>query len=115
MKIGKSAAFLIGTSIIAVQVAHEQGWIRIDWSKVTKQLDQVGDKVEEAVTGEGPKWMDKVNASVNCCFFLALVGLLYADMLCVGMSRLFDDCAPFGTMPGQKLSTTNGTRHIYKR
>lgn len=60
MKVGKSAAFLIGTSIIAVQVAHEQGWIRVDWSKVTKHIDQVGDKVEEAVTGEGPKWMDKV-------------------------------------------------------
>lgn len=61
MKIGKTAAFLIGSSILLLEVAHEQGLIKIDWNKVSKKVDQVGDKVEEAVTGEGPKWMDKVN------------------------------------------------------
>lgn len=60
MKVGKTAAFLIGSGIIALEVANEQGWIKIDWNKVTKQVDAVGDKVEEAVTGEGPRWMDKV-------------------------------------------------------
>lgn len=60
MKIGKTAAFLIGSGIILLEVANEQGWIKVDWNKVAKQVDQVGDKVEEAVTGEGPRWMDKV-------------------------------------------------------
>lgn len=30
MKIGKNAAFLVGAGIILVEVANEQGWIRID-------------------------------------------------------------------------------------
>lgn len=30
-------------------------------NKVTKQIDKAADKVEEVATGEGPKWMDKVN------------------------------------------------------
>lgn len=65
MKIGKSAAFLVGSSIILVQVANEQGWIKVDWNKVTRGIDRVGDRVEEAVTGDGPRWMDKVSST---CF-----------------------------------------------
>ncbi len=30
MKIGKTAAFLVGGGIILLQVANEQGWIKID-------------------------------------------------------------------------------------
>lgn len=30
MKIGKTAAFLIGGGIILLEVANEQGWIKID-------------------------------------------------------------------------------------
>lgn len=28
---------------------------------MTKQIDKAADKVEEVATGEGPRWMDKVN------------------------------------------------------
>lgn len=73
MKIGKTAAFLIGSGIILLEVANEQGWIKIDWNRVAKQVDQVGDKVEETVTGEGPKWMDKVscyNEHSNNCLYI---------------------------------------------
>lgn len=69
MKVGKTAAFLIGSGILMLEVANEQGWIKVDWNKVSKQVDAVGDKVEEAVTGEGPRWMDKVSV----CFFVAFV------------------------------------------
>lgn len=30
MKIGKTAAFLIGGGIIFLEIANEQGWIKID-------------------------------------------------------------------------------------
>lgn len=70
MKVGKTAAFLIGSGILMLEVANEQGWIKVDWSKVTKQVDAVGDKVEEAVTGEGPRWMDKVSSRPQLCFFV---------------------------------------------
>jgi FUN14 domain-containing protein 1 len=43
-----------------LQIANEQGYITIDWNRINKKVDKVTDKVEEAVTGEGPKWMDKV-------------------------------------------------------
>lgn len=67
MKVGKTAAFLIGSGILMLEVANEQGWIKVDWNKVTKQVDAVGDKVEEAVTGEGPRWMDKVGRLLFRC------------------------------------------------
>jgi FUN14 family len=57
----------VGGGIILLQIANQQGYISIDWSKINKKVDKVTDKVEEAVTGEGPKWMDKVNTWFECC------------------------------------------------
>jgi len=65
MKIGKTAAFLIGGAIIFIQVSNEQGWIKVDWNKVTEQIDKAADKVEEVATGEGPRWMDKAERYVD--------------------------------------------------
>lgn len=72
-KVGRLAAFTIGGAIILLEIANEQGIIKIDWNKVTKKVDQVGDKVQEAVTGEGPKWMDKVNTCFSTNFNLILL------------------------------------------
>lgn len=60
MKVGKMAAIAVGGGIILLQIANQEGYIKIDWSKINRNVDKVTDKVEEAVTGEGPKWMDKV-------------------------------------------------------
>lgn len=65
MKIGKFAAFAIGGTIILVEIAHHEGLISIDWSKVNKKLDKVSDKVETAVTGQSPSWMDKAERFVD--------------------------------------------------
>lgn len=65
LKIGKLAAFAIGGTIIVVEIAHLEGYIQIDWSKMTKKLDKVSDKVESAVTGETPSWMDKAERYVD--------------------------------------------------
>lgn len=70
MKVGKTAAFLIGSGILMLEVANEQGWIKVDWNKVTNQVDAVTDKVEEAVTGEGPRWMDKVSSPQQFLFVI---------------------------------------------
>lgn len=61
IKVGRMAAFTIGGAIILLEIANEQGIIKIDWNRLTRKVDQVGDKVQEAVTGQGPKWMEKVN------------------------------------------------------
>lgn len=60
-KIGRLAAFTIGGAIILLEVANEQGIIKIDWSRLYRKVDEAGDKVQEKLTGEGPKWMDKVS------------------------------------------------------
>lgn len=69
-KVGRMAAFTIGGAIILLELANEQGIIKIDWNRLTRKADQVGDKVQKAVTGEGPKWMEKVNSTKICIFFL---------------------------------------------
>lgn len=39
------------------------GYITIDWNKLNKKANKIADKAEEAITGEGPSWADKVS---NC-------------------------------------------------
>lgn len=63
MKVGKVAAFALGGGIIVLQVAAHQGYIKINWDKVQKKAEKISDKVEEKITGEGPKMLDKV---INC-------------------------------------------------
>lgn len=62
MKVGKFAAFAIGGGIILIEIAHQEGYINVDWSKITKKLDKVTDKVESAVTGKDKSWVDKVRS-----------------------------------------------------
>nr|CAH7748893.1 unnamed protein product [Callosobruchus chinensis] len=60
MRVGKTAALALGGGIILLQVANEKGYIKINWDKVSKNLDKVADKVEEKVTGQKASWTDKV-------------------------------------------------------
>lgn len=60
MKVGKIVAVSVGGSIILLQIAANEGYIQIDWNKITKKANKLADKAEEAITGEGPSWADKV-------------------------------------------------------
>lgn len=60
MKVGKAAALAVGGGIILLQFANQQGYIHVDWNKVTRKFDKVTDKVSEAVTNEKPGLLDKV-------------------------------------------------------
>lgn len=72
-KVGRWAAFTIGGAIILLEIANEQGIIKVDWYRLNQKADKISDKVQEAVTGEGPKWMDKVR---DCNFtFLFILGM----------------------------------------
>ncbi|CAD6997855.1 unnamed protein product [Ceratitis capitata] len=64
MKVGKFAAFAIGGGIILMEIAHQEGFIEIDWSKITGKLDKVTDKVETAVTGQEKNWIEKVSENM---------------------------------------------------
>lgn len=63
MKVGKVAAVAVGGGIIMLQIAAHQGYIRINWDKIQKKAEKITDKVEEKVTGEGPKLLDKARYS----------------------------------------------------
>lgn len=60
MRVGKTAALAVGGGIILLQVAHQKGYIKINWDKVNRSLDKVADKVEERLTDQQPTWVDKV-------------------------------------------------------
>lgn len=60
MKIGKVAACAVGGGIIMLQIAAQQGYIKINWDKIMSKAENITDKVEEKITGEGPNFMDKV-------------------------------------------------------
>ncbi|XP_059616380.1 FUN14 domain-containing protein 1-like [Phlebotomus argentipes] len=59
VRVGRLVAVAVGGSIILLQIANEQGYIKVNWGKVNSKMDKIADKVEEAVTGEGPRWVDK--------------------------------------------------------
>ena len=67
MKVGKVAAFAVGGGIIMLQIAANQGYIKINWDKIQKKADKIADKVEEKITGDGPKFMDKVLILFQIC------------------------------------------------
>lgn len=65
MKVGKIAACAVGGGIIILQIAAHKGYIKINWDKITKKAEKITDKMEERITGEGPKFMDKVNLYIR--------------------------------------------------
>ncbi|XP_076246997.1 uncharacterized protein LOC143186979 isoform X2 [Calliopsis andreniformis] len=65
IKVGKIAAFAVGGGIIMLQLAAHQGYIKVNWDKIQKKAEKITDKVEEKVTGEGPKLIDKVERFVD--------------------------------------------------
>lgn len=70
MKVGKIAACAVGGGIIILQIAAHQGYIKINWDKIQKKAEKLSDKVEEKVTGEGPRLMDKVKFLIYILQFL---------------------------------------------
>lgn len=71
------AAFAIGGGIILIEIAHQEGYINVDWSKITKKLDKVSDKVETAVTGKEKTWVDKVSYFLFYDFWLYILSITF--------------------------------------
>lgn len=60
MKAGKAVAVSVGGGIILLQLANDQGIIKVNYNKVNRKIDKVVDKVEQAITGRSPSWTDKI-------------------------------------------------------
>lgn len=78
-KVGRLVAFTVGGAIILLEVANEQGIIKIDWSRLYRKADEAGDKVQQAITGEGPKWMEKVNLKARISISISTAFHLHSD------------------------------------
>lgn len=61
VKVGKAVAIAVGGSIILLQIANDQGYVKVNWDKLGSKADKIMDKVEEKITGEGPNMLDKVS------------------------------------------------------
>ncbi|XP_052851008.1 FUN14 domain-containing protein 2 [Drosophila gunungcola] len=64
MKVGKFAAFAVGGSIILLEIAHQEGLIKINWTKLDKTVDKLADKVESSL-GREKNWKDKTERYVD--------------------------------------------------
>ncbi|GJQ84448.1 hypothetical protein Trydic_g21015 [Trypoxylus dichotomus] len=64
-RVGKIVAIATGGAIIILQIANDQGYIKINWNKVHRKVDSVVDKVEEQLTGERPGLIDKMERYVD--------------------------------------------------
>lgn len=60
MKAGKAVAVAVGGGIILLQLANDQGIIKINYSKMNRKIDKVMDKVEQKITGRSGSWADKI-------------------------------------------------------
>lgn len=64
IKFGKFAAFAIGGSIILMEIAHQEGFIKIDWPKLSRSVDKIAEKVESSISPHDTNWLDKVNLTI---------------------------------------------------
>ncbi|XKL66664.1 hypothetical protein PGB90_010084 [Kerria lacca] len=63
IKLGKATAAAIGSGIILLQIANHNGYIKINWDKVTKKAEELSEKIDEKSTK--PNLMKKVEKFVD--------------------------------------------------
>lgn len=60
MKLGKAAAFTLGSGIIALQIANSTGYVKINWDKFTKGVEKVAEQVEDSTVDKKKGLLKKV-------------------------------------------------------
>lgn len=63
---GKAAAAAIGSGILILQIANHNGYLKMNWDKVSKKAEEVKEKI-----GDKPSLMKRVS---NLCSWLTAVG-----------------------------------------
>ncbi|XP_065223213.1 FUN14 domain-containing protein 1 isoform X2 [Planococcus citri] len=48
IKVGKATAAAIGSGILLLQIANHNGYIKINWDKVTKRAEELSEKMEDS-------------------------------------------------------------------
>jgi len=65
MKLGKAAAFTLGSGILALQVANSSGYIKINWDKLTRGVERVAEQVEDSTVDKKKGLLKKVRYIVE--------------------------------------------------
>lgn len=68
MKLGKAAAFTLGSGIIALQLANSSGYVKINWDKLTRGVERVAEQVEDSTADKKKGLLKKVTLSTNTCY-----------------------------------------------
>jgi len=60
IKVGKTIATVVGGSLILLQIANHKGYIKINWTKVNKDLEGASKKLAQARSNPSiPNMLDK--------------------------------------------------------
>jgi len=64
-KFGKTAATAIGGSLLLLHFAHHHGYIKVDWKRLSTEVEKAKKELEKRKEKEIPQLMDKVQACVK--------------------------------------------------
>lgn len=70
-KVGKAAAAAVGGSLLLLQVAHHQGYITVNWSKVDQSVKKAKRKIQNDADTIIPMMVQEVQEFVTQNVFLA--------------------------------------------
>jgi len=59
MKVGKMAATAIGGSLLLLQIAHHNGYIKVNWNRVTEESNSVAAKIKDKLKIRSRNGMEK--------------------------------------------------------
>lgn len=60
MKVGKVAAVAVGGGIIILQIANHNGYIKVNWDRIYRNVEDQVEKIDASSSSKGPKLLDKV-------------------------------------------------------
>ncbi|XP_060866648.1 FUN14 domain-containing protein 1 isoform X1 [Metopolophium dirhodum] len=65
MKLGKAAAFTVGSGILVLQLANSSGYININWDKLTRGVERVAEQVEGSTSDKKQGLLKKMGRFVD--------------------------------------------------
>ena len=77
IKVGKATAAAIGSGIFLLQIANHNGYIKINWDKVSKKAEELSEKLDEPTSK--PNLLKKVSAN-NVFYYLQKKNLKNTQM-----------------------------------
>lgn len=75
MKLGKAAAFTVGSGILALQLANSSGYIKINWDKLTRGVERVAEQVEDSTSDKKQGLLKKVTYAQCNVYIICIMSI----------------------------------------